>query len=433
MRTQQRTASLRCLLALGIVGTLSLAVVAAAQTPSGGPPPKAQPEKAPPPKAKPHSKAPPQKVAAPKAEAIGAELAARLTPAQQEVYLAYRTARGSYDREHRTYWKKVEAKRDARRARRQLGQAFTAEDYIAAYPPKYQGPELPADIAKIVAEVKPPPSERPLPAVADFLAQAKKQFGFVPKRTTEREFKRSYATEALKVGLTKDQVVRVYALETGGLGTYDMQSGINPVTKQGKPISSALGYAQLLHANSTGELVKHGEAFARRLTDMAGAPGTSPARAAELKAKAAILKKMLHKARSVPNEWGAHQRFAKTPPGLGIHTLNLDADVGPWMQVLKLKSLKDSAAAHGRPNLSGAEIELMNLAGPGTGLEMMTPLGRQMPTSNFFSEGGYARNPIVRERTAAELLTTLEARMEVHLKKAGSIEFAQIFDEVARR
>ena len=100
----------------------------------------------------------------------------------------------------------------------------------------------------------------------------------MPKRATEREFKRSYADEALKVGLSKDQVVRVYALETGGLGTYDMQSGINPVTKQGRPISSALGYAQLLHANSTGELVKHGEAFAKRLLAMAAAPGASPER-----------------------------------------------------------------------------------------------------------------------------------------------------------
>ena len=178
--------------------------------------------------------------------------------------------------------------------------------------------------------------------------------------------------------------MRVYALETGGLGTYDMQSGINPMTRQGRPISSALGYAQLLHANSTGELVKHGEAFAKRLTTMAAAPGTSPARAAELKAKAGILKKMLRAARSVPNEWGAHQRFAMTPPGLGIHALNLDADIGPWMQVLKLKSLKDMAVRHGYADLTGAQIELMNLAGPGTGLEMMTPLGRRCrpPTSS---------------------------------------------------
>jgi len=364
---------------------------------------------------------------------VSPELAQRLTPAQQEAYLAYREARTAFDLQHRAYWRKVDAKRDARKARRLLGQALTAEDYVTAFPPKYQGPELAPEISRIVTEVKPPPPERPLPNVSEFLEQAKKQFRFVPKRATEREFKTSYAIEALKVGLTKDQVVRVYALETGGLGTYDMQSGINPVTRQGRPISSALGYAQLLHANTTGELVKHGEAFARRLTSMAETAGTPASRAAELKAKAAIVRKMLRAARTVPNEWSAHQRFAMTPNGLGIHALNLDADLGPWIQVLKLKSLKDSAARHGHADLTGAEIELMNLAGPGTGLEMMTPTGRQMPTPNFFSEGGYSRNPVVRDKTAAELLATLDQRMEVHLKKPGSVEFAQIFDEVARR
>jgi hypothetical protein len=439
MATQRPTATLY-LLGLGLLAAASMGAGAAAQAPTARPAKSAAPQKpapaSPPPKSpaakKPAAKQAAAKNPAPKADRIAPELAKRLTPAQRQTYLAYSAARSAFEKQHRAYWRRVEAKRGARKARRRLGQAPTADDYVRVHPPKYQGPELPADIARIVAAVKPPPRERRLPAVADFLAHAKKQFGFVPKRASERAFKRSYAIEALAVGLTKDQVVRVYALETGGLGTYDMQSGINPATRQGKPISSALGYAQLLHANSTGELVKHGEAFAQRLTAMAARPGTPAERATELRAKAAVLRKMLRAARSVPNEWKAHQRFAGTPPGLGIHALNLDADIGPWMQVLKLKSLKDSAARAGLGDLNGAEIELMNLAGPGTGLEMMTPLGRGMPTANFFSEGGYARNPIVRERTAAELLATLEARMEVHLKKAGSVEFARIFDEVAR-
>src|SRR6185369_1364790 len=126
---------------------------------------------------------------------VSPELAKRLTQAQQETYLAYREARTAFDLLHRAYWRKVDGKRDARKARRLLGQTFTAEDYIAAFPPKYQGPELPPDVARIVAEVKPPAAEKPLPTVADFLAHAKKQFGFVPKRATEREFKTSYAAE----------------------------------------------------------------------------------------------------------------------------------------------------------------------------------------------------------------------------------------------
>ena len=126
-----------------------------------------------------------------------------------------------------------------------------------------------------------------------------------------------------------------------------------------------------------------------------------------------------------------HMRFAGTPAGLGIHALNLDADVGPWLQVLKLKGLKDEAAQAGRTELAGSEIELMNLAGPRTGLEMMTPVAQSMPTANFFSEAGYYRNTIVREKTAAELLRALNDRMEVNIKKPGAVEFAQVFDEVA--
>jgi hypothetical protein len=361
------------------------------------------------------------------------ELAAKLTPAQRQIYEDYRRARDAFEAKLRTYWARVDAKRDARRAKHMLAQPLSSEDYVAEQPPKYAGPELPAEIAKLVVEVLPPTPARPLPEVSDFLANAKAQFGFVPAPTTELDFKRRYAREALAVGLSKDQVVRIYALETGGQGTYDMQSGINPVTKQGRPISSALGYAQLLNGNSVSELVKHGASFAQRLISMAAQPGTPPARAAGLRDKATIVRRMLRAARSVPNEWAAHVRFGGTPSGLGIHALNLDADVGPWLQVLKLKGLKEAAEAAGRGQLSGAEIELMNLAGPRTGLEMMTPLGRTMPTSNFFSEGGYYRNTIVREKTAAELLAALEQRMELSVKKPGAVEFAQVFDEVARR
>lgn len=368
-----------------------------------------------------------------RAEEIQPDLAARLTPAQQRAYVAYRTARSKFEREHRAYWSSVEAKRDVRKAKRIMRQAFEADDYVQVQPPKYQGPDLPPDIARIVAEIRPPVEEKQIASVSDFLAAAKAQFGFVPRRATEAEFKRKYAIEALKVGLTRDQVVRVYALETGGMGTYDMQSGINPVTRQGRPISSALGYAQLLHANSVGGVVKHGDEFVRRLLALAAVPGTPANRVAELKAKAVILRKMIRAARTVPNDWYVHMRFANTPPGLGIHAINMDGDLGPWLQVLKLKGLLDDAAADGRAKLTGAELELMNLAGPRTGLEMMTPVGSRMPTPNFFSEGGYSRNPVVHNKTGAELLAALDARMEVHLKKSGSIEFGQIFDEVVRR
>lgn len=367
------------------------------------------------------------------AQQIDSSIAARLTPAQLRVYEAYRKARDGFEAQLDQYWRVVDTRRERRRAKHARRIAYTVADYVLEQPPKYTGPALPADIARIVTETAPAPEPEPLPGVDDFLAHAKKEFGFVPTLTTEREFKHRYAQEALAVGLTKEQVVRIYALETGGQGTYDMQSGISPITKRGRPISSALGYAQLLHANSVSELVKHGEGFARRLSLMAATRGIPADRAQSLADKATIVRRMLRVARTVPNEWSAHVRFANTPKGLGIHAINLDADIGPWLQVLKLRGLKDEAAAAGRPDLPGVEMELMNLAGPRTGLEMMTPLGRDKPTTNFFSRGGYGRNPIVRDRVASELLKALGERMDAGVKKPGAIEFAQVFDELLAR
>lgn len=366
------------------------------------------------------------------AQELSEALAQRLTEAQQRNYVFYLRARKSFDFELQAYWIAVDQKRDVRKKKRAAGQPFTADDYIAEQPPKYQGPPLDPEIAKIVAAVKPVEPEVPKPVVADFLTHARQEFGFIPTATSEREFKRRYADEALAHGLTKAQVVRVYALETGGRGTYDMQAGIDPETRKGTPISSALGYAQLLTANSISELVKYGDSFVARLETMARDPRIDRRRVAPLRTKAIAVRRMMAAARSVPKEWSAHVKFGNTPKGLGIHALNLDADLGPWLQAIKLKGVKEEADKAGRTRLSGAEIELMNLAGPRTGLEMMEPVGRTMPTANFFSQGGYYRNTIVREKTAAELLKALDERMEIHLKKPGSIEFAAAFDDAAK-
>ena len=121
-----------------------------------------------------------------RAEEVAPDLAAKLTPAQQRVYLAYRAARSQFEIEHRAYWTKVEAKRDARKAKRMLAQAYAAEDYVATHPPKYQGPELPPEIAKIVTEVKPPAPERPLPSVADFLPPPRRSTASCPSAPPSR-------------------------------------------------------------------------------------------------------------------------------------------------------------------------------------------------------------------------------------------------------
>ena len=150
---------------------------------------------------------------------------------------------------------------------------------MQSFPPKYQGPKLSKSLAakwkrwnaKPAAEKK---KRTALPNINDYLAYARQHYNFAPEVIPEREFKRRYAREALRLGLTKDQVVRVYAFETGGRGTADMVAGIHPIRRTGRPISSALGYAQLLAANTTDELVKHGGKFLGRLRRMADVPGT---------------------------------------------------------------------------------------------------------------------------------------------------------------
>jgi hypothetical protein len=369
------------------------------------------------------------------AQRISSELEARLSESQLRQYRAHLQAKSTFDGQLDEYWDDVEDKKQARRSKRANGQSFSRKDYVLEQPPKYGGPPIPADVARIIASLKekePEQEAEPRAALADFLANAKAHFGFVPTPTTEREFKRRYAEEALTAGLTKMQVVRVYALETGGRGTYDMQAGIDPDTKQGKPISSALGYAQLLSGNSVNELLKHGPRFIERLNAMASGRGVSGARAASLRNKAQIVARMLRVARSVPNHWNNHVKLGAQPKGQGIHTLNLDADIGPWLQVQKLKDVLQTAVNAGRPELTPAELELMNLAGPRTGLDMMEAGGRDVPTSNFFSRTGYYRNTIVRERTSAELIQAIDERMGVNIQKPGAIEFINIFDEVMR-
>lgn len=362
------------------------------------------------------------------AQRIGEDLAGRLNEAQTRSYVLYLRAKAYHGRKTAAYWDKVEDLRERRRHKRKAGHAFTSDDFVTAYPPSYAGPPLRRDVARIIASLQTtePPQQHQLENVSDFLDHARKVYGFVPKRISEDEFKRRYAHEALALGLTKDQVVRVYALETGGRGTYDMQAGIDPETKKGRPISTALGYAQLLAANSVNELVKHGPRFIGRLKALAA--HSTGARRSELLAKTTAVRRMYRAVRSVPNQWKSHVAFSRTPKGLGIHALNLDGDIGPWLQTIKLHGVRTYAEKAGRPRLSGAEIELMNLAGPRTGLDMMEPVGRTMPTTNFFAEAAYNRNTIVRGKTAAGLLAAIEERMNHNLRNAGSIQFAKAFD-----
>lgn len=358
------------------------------------------------------------------------EFLVTLGPEERQVFDSYYSATRAHEHRADVYWNDVSTKRTERRRKRTANLPVMAVDYVKTFPPTYDGPRLTPDLAKRwaafqekEAEKRPPP--KPKPGLADFLAHAQAQYNFSPERITEHEFKVRYAREALAAGLTKDQVVRIYALETSGLGTADMIAGIHPIKKTGTPISTAMGYAQLLAANTINELAKSGPNFIERLQRLAAA---QPQRAAIINAKIAALQQMIAVSRSVPEVWSKQVSLAATPRGLGIHAINIDGDIGPWLQVIKIKGLKTTAERKGVTRLTGAEIELMNLAGPGTGLEMMTPVARPMPTPNFFERGAYGRNTIVRGKTAEQLIAALDERMEENIKNAGAVEFLQVFD-----
>lgn len=375
---------------------------------------------------------------APAAAVSTVDFLASLSAEEAEAFRAWRAANRAFDQKLDEYWDQVETKRQARKGKRAGKVAFDVDDYVMKQPPTFAGPKLAPALAKkyeaFVAEQQKADPQKPkeMETVADYLAAAKRVYGFEPERVSEKEFKRRYAMEAHRLGVGKDQVVRIYALETGGIGTYDMQAGIHPIKKTGRAISSALGYAQLLDANSVNELYKSGAEFMKRLNATAKLQGIAPERAEALARKIACMKKMYANVRAQPFEWSAQQVYAKTGPGMGVHALNIDGDVGPMLQAIKLRGLKDVAEKAGRTSLTGGEMELMNLAGPATGLEMMQPAGAKAPTTNFFARRSYYVNKMVIGLTGEGLLAELNRRMDEAVKTPGSVEFAAAFDGVAQ-
>lgn len=356
-----------------------------------------------------------------------------LSDDERAIYIKWKAARDTYEAEAERYWTRTVALRKHRRQKLEANEKFTRDDYVLDQPPTYDGP---AEPAAILAKLKPKDRERarnprkadPILPMRDYVEAAADAYGFVPDRASERAFKRNYASEALSLGFTADQIVRVYALETGGIGTFDMQSGMHPVTGKGKPISTAIGYAQLVDANSVDAVAAHGGRWAKRLLMMAA--GDAGERSSRLEAKARILLRMREDALTVPDDWLAHKAYAQTQKGMALHALNLDVDIGPWMQVQKLADTRAYAERKGKSRLTGAELELMNLAGPQSGYEMQQRLARDMPTANFFERKGYERNAIVRGRTASELLADIERRMQAHVDEKGAVEFLEVFQEL---
>jgi len=341
----------------------------------------------------------------------------------------YQEARAAFDEEAGAYWSAISEKRKGRNAKRRDRQAIVLDDYVLTQPPVYNGPKRPVNPEP--EEEKPPRERKPIPVVADFLKAAADNFQLVPQRpSSEVEFKRAYARYALAAGLTREQAVRVYSFETGGTGNHDMQSGLSASRPGSRAISTAIGYNQLLTTNSVELLAEQGHEFIKELT--ARAANLSGAPRKTMDHKLAVLKKMVAFTRTVPDTWSEHEKLANTPQGWAVHAMVLDIDVGPMLQTHKLLTSVIFARAKGynRP-LSAAELEMMNLTGDGTGLDMVTmpqAMREQVPTSNFFQRGGYERNPVaIRHNTVAKLLSVTDERMDFNSSKPGAKELAGAF------
>jgi hypothetical protein len=339
----------------------------------------------------------------------------------------YQEARAAFDEEAGAYWSAITEKRRGRNLKRRERQPITLEDYVLTQPPLYSGPKRPQNPEP--EEERPPRERKAIPVVADLIQAAAEHFQFTPQRpASEVEFKRAYARYARPVGLTREQAVRVYSFETGGTGNYDVQSGIEHGGK--RAISTAIGYNQLLTTNTVELLAEQGHEFVKDLTERA-ATLSGPARNA-MDHKIAVLKKMVAFTRTVPDDWSAHEKLANTPQGWAVHAMVLDIDVGPMLQTHKLLTSVLFARAKGnnRP-LTAAELEMMNLTGDGTGLDMVTmpqAMREQVPTSNFFQRSGYERNPVaIRHNTVAKLLAVTDERMDYNSNKPGAKELAAAF------
>jgi hypothetical protein len=338
----------------------------------------------------------------------------------------YQAARGAYDAEADSYWDAVAAQRRARNTKRREHRPIDINDYVLTQPPIYSGPPHPVDPR---APTQPAPERPDIPVVADFLQNASEQFGFVPQRpVSELDFKRAYGKAALAAGLTRDQIVGVYVFETGGNGNYDSQAGLVPYRPGARAISPAVGYNQLLSTNSVSLLAEHGSRLTAILRQKANSLGGSEKVAMERKIEA--FKRMVAFSRSVPNRWSEHDRLAKTTAGgFGIHAAVLDIDIGPLLQVQKLVDSVRFARAKGyAAALTAAELEVMNLTGDGNGFDIVTmphSMRAQVPTSNFFQQQGYERNPVAR-RTAvvANLLADIEGRMQRGAQAQGARDLA---------
>lgn len=305
---------------------------------------------------------------------------ANLTPEEQ-----YKQAKERYDTRLNDYWSNVVKTRKT-------------QGFVNDFPPRYEGPPKP----KGVTEPKEP---KTLPRLNDMLDGSRNlnrlitgdpnQPDYSIRRVTEDQFKQNYAAEVLKTGtangltpeVVRNIVQRIYAFESGGAGTHEMLSGMPQdllkADKPGettiadqrrafRPVSTAIGYTQMLQYNTVRQFDVNGGEMSQRLRQMAQ---EDPSRAQELNNKAqmvenlqTLIRKELKSFAQANAAGPADKRknyldangeptdlcredFAKSDiklPGREItgrqlasslHAFHMDGDVGPILQSAELNHL----------------------------------------------------------------------------------------------
>ncbi len=353
--------------------------------------------------------------------------------AYQRALDVYKAAFTTWQQQHaEPYWTRVTEARTQRRARPWTEQH--QGPFVDTHPPVYSGPPKPnrKDFG-----LDPELGRQPR-RIADFVAAARERgypFDLVPENATpaqaaayETQFRKRYVQAALAAGFNRDQTVGVYVFETGGSGKHsELHSS-----------SAAIGYAQLLVPNSITTIVEQGRGIADRLRGLG------------LNAKADLVARLRNDILAAnggnPPSWEhAYNVMSATPLGRAVHAANLDLDIGPQLQITKLKKTASDFEDYSRRTgtqreLTAEVLEAMNLAGPVNGFWLGHPRTADRLTVNFFQRSGYEGNPVLAEmvegqsraRTAASLMTRMSQIMHGERRtRDGSVEIARLFDELA--
>jgi len=323
------------------------------------------------------------------------------TPEEQ-----YKQAKERFDTRLKDYWTNV-------------GKTRKADSFVTDFPPRYEGPAKP----KGTVEAKEP---KTLPRLNDMLDGSRNlnrlitgdpnQPDYAIRRVSEDQFKQSYAAEVLKTGTanglppeTVRNIVRsIYAFESGGAGTHELLSGMpQDLLKEDKPgettiadqrrafrpVSTAIGYTQMLQYNTVRQFDVNGGEISTRLRQMAQ---EDPTRAQELNTKAQTVEQLQTLVRqelksfAKANAEGPQDKrkayldkdgnptdlcredFAKSDiklPGRDItgrqlasslHAFHMDGDVGPILQSAELKDLLKFAKENDFAGLLNQQKEAFN-------------------------------------------------------------------------